>query len=251
MADPTDLYKRIRNRLDLSDSSYLDDTLELGQLCEESYFDLWDFLIDRLGSEGPWERVDLVTVPGQDFVDVTVDANVYRLLRLEFAATGATHYLPVRPLNLASDEISTQVAAFASADSFRYFARRGARAAIVDRPSGGVSPWRFYFSPIPSAAYTLRMYYVPGPDIEINSEGGLYLSFPDDFPEYVVADVCAKLMDKQEADSAPFVAERERIKTRIERYTAPHQMNGPKLIANMRRLDTGRSVEQEAWRNRR
>lgn len=251
MADPAVLYARIRNRLDLSNSSYLDDTTEIGQLCEDSYLELWDFLIDLLGDEGPWERTNVLTIPNQDFVDVAVSADVYRMLRLEFAAPGSTTYQPVRSLNLASDEISTQPRAWSSASSFRYFARRAPRASLTQRQAalGGLAPWRFYFSPAPSAAYALRLYYVPTPAINLDFATGAYTNFPDDFPEYVVADVCAKLMDKQEAESAPFVTERERIKSRIERYAKPHQMNGPHLIADFRSL--GRDQEMDDWRRRR
>jgi hypothetical protein len=91
---------------------------------------------------------------------------------------------------------------------------------------------------------------VPPPPITLDVGTGDYTAFPDDFPEYVVADVCAKMMDKQEGDSAPFVTERERIKSRIERYAKPHQMNGPHTIADMRRLDAGDS-EMDSWRRRR
>lgn len=249
MADPSALYDRIRDRLDLANSGYLEDG-EIGLACEESYFDLWDFLIDLLGDEGPWERQNLVTVPNQDFVDAPVAANVYRLLRLEFSQGGSNYYLPVRSLNLASDEISTQAVNFTDARSFRYFARRAPRAPATTRiVAGGFAAWRFYFSPVPSGAYTLRMYYVPPPPITFDPGTGDYTSFPDEWPEYVVADVCSKMMDKQEGDSAPFVAERERIKSRIERYAKPHQMNGPHRIADMRRLDVNRDVDD--WRRHR
>jgi hypothetical protein len=248
---PATLYDRIRDRLDLANSGYLGD-LEIGQACEEAYLDLWDFLIDRLGDEGPWERQNLVTVPNQDFVDMPVASNVYRLLRLEFPAPSSICYEPVRSLNLTSDEISGQAINFVNARSFRYFARRSSRASLAARTAvaGGFAAWRFYFSPVPSAAYTLRVYYVPPPAITFNTSNGDYASFPDEFPEYVVADVCAKMMDKQEGDSAPFVTERERIKSRIERYAKPHQMNGPRRIADMRRLDTG-DTEMDVWRRRR
>jgi hypothetical protein len=251
LADPSELYGRISTRLDLNDSSYLDD-FEIGQLCEESYFDLWDFLIAQLGPEGPWSRINIATVAGLD--SVTVPSGIYRILRLEFAAPGSTLYLPASSLNLASDPIDAQPRSWADARSFRYFARRGVRVDDATRiaASGyGFAPWKFYFSPIPNAVYSLRLYYVPPPNILVDGSG-VYTTFPDDYPEYVVADVCAKLMDKQEADSAPFVAERERIKARIERYSTPHSMTGPKLISNMRQYgdDGGVSIEDD-WRRRR
>lgn len=248
MAVPADLYARILARADLSDSGYVSSN-ELGQMCEESYYDLYDFLVDQLGDEGPWERMTISTVPNQDFQDVLI--GVYRILRLEFAAGGSGQYLPVSSLNLASDPVDTLASNWADARSFKYFARRGVRISNDTRAAGtgvGFAPWRFYFSPVPSAVFSLRLYYLPPPAIIVDNTG-VYTQFPDDYPEYVVADVCAKIMDKQEADSAPFVAERERIKSRIERYSKPHQMNGPKLISNMRQYQGNH--EYDDWRRRR
>lgn len=247
---PAVLYQRIRDRLDLADSSYLSDT-EVGQACEDSYFELWDILIALMGDEAPWLRQNLVTAAGVDSVDVVAgSASVYRLLRLEFASSGSGIYLPVSSLNLASDPIDTNVRPWSDAQSFRYFARRSPRADIATRATlnTAFAAWKFYFSPVPQAVYTLRMYYVPPPAITVQADG-TYTVFPDDFPEYVVADVCAKLMDKQEGESAPFVTERERIKGRIERYAKRHQMNGPHNIADLRSL--GRNDVLDDWMRRR
>lgn len=246
---PAVLYQRIRDRLDLADSSYLDD-LEVGQVCEDSYFELWDILIALMGDEAPWLRQNLVTAAGVDSVDVTVANGVYRMLRLEFASSGSGIYLPVGSLNMTSDPIDTNARPWSDACSFRYFARRSPRADLASRAAlpTTFAAWKFYFSPVPSAVYTLRMYYVPPPAITVQADG-TYTVFPDEFPEYVVADVCAKMMDKQEGDSAPFITERERIKGRIERYAKRHQMNGPHNIADVRSLGQGDVIDD--WMRRR
>jgi hypothetical protein len=233
MVAPTDLYSRIRDRLDLAEASYLDND-EIGQLCEESYFELWDFLIATLKDESPWERLTLTTTPGQDYADVTIAQGVYRLLRVDFKGN-TDFWRPVQRLQMASDEIDGSTRSWESHQSFRYFARRSLRAGNSLRTSGGFSAWRFHFSPTPAAAYQVRLHYVPPPAIGIGSGSETtYTSFPDEFPEYVVADVCAKLMVKQELSPADFERERERIKFRIESFATPNDAAGPRFISDGR-----------------
>lgn len=248
---PADLYRQIRRRVNQFKSLHLEDE-ELGWLCEESYFDLWDFLIGALGTEAPWERTEITTTANQEYVDAAVTVGIYRLLRLELMDQGGL-YEPIRPLNLTADPIDPRAESWVSPDSVRYFARRGARATKEARAGSATAfaAWRFYFSPVPLGVYTLRAYYVPPPPIVIESSESGYGLFPDEWPEYVIADVAAKLCAKMKEDPSPFMAERERVKSRIELYATPHQANMPKRIADLRRGEPdGLGFVDGLWRRR-
>lgn len=247
MVAPADLYDRIRRRLDYQETNYLGADF-LGPLCEESYFELWDFLIATFKDESPWERLTLSTVAGQDYVDVTVAQGVYRILRVDFKGS-SDFWRPVDRVQLAADEIDGGVRSWESHKSFRYYARRAMRAPDSSRLAGGFAAWRFYFSPTPGGVYELRLHYVPPPPIGLGSSNETtYTSFPDDFPEYVVADVCAKSLLRQELDPAPFEAERERIKARIMGYATPLEANSPRFVTDGRRWQT--EEREPFWRRR-
>lgn len=240
---PATLYQRIKRALDMDLSdTHLD--AELGERAEEAYLELWDFLIATLGDEGPWERTNLTTVAGQEYIDTNVAFGIWRTLRLEFKGDGSSWH-PLSRLNLGADPLEATARSWTSAHGIRYYARRSFRATHSEREGAGrMHSWRFYFDPIPAAVHTLRLYYIPTPPITIDvtpsaPEDGIYTSFPDEYPEFVVATVCAGIRVKEEADPTEFERQRDRVKAIIEAYCKPVQMNQPQFVADHRRLQTG------------
>jgi hypothetical protein len=236
---PATLFARIRARADVDGLSISRDA-ELGPLCEEKYFELWDILIASLGDEAPWERAELTTTANQNYVDIALSTPVYKPLRLEFKGNG-TVWLPVHRFNLAAEGRSDQSKSWTSARSFRYYARRSARATATARKTiaSAYATWKIYFDSPPDSAHPLGLFYVPPPPITINTDGVSYDLFPDDYPEYVVQSVLFEIAKKVEADPGPFAIERDRIRGIIEGFAAPHQLNQPKTIADLRSTDGG------------
>ncbi len=252
--EPSLLYERIRRRCDLVSSEFLDDA-ELGELCEESYLELWDILVDLLGEEAPWELATVNTTAGQAYVDVPLATGCYRLLRLDTALDGQ-QYVPLQRGQLGSDPWRVESRVWRHAADVRYYARRGARAGTAARvgSADSLATWRVYFDPTPIAVYPVRLFYVPPPPIVIADNSPLsYTSFPDEWPEYVVADVSAKVAVRQEADPAPHERERERVRDRIQRYSKPHQVTQPRTILDQRRWqrDIDFAADDSDFMNRR
>jgi hypothetical protein len=249
---PGELYKRIARRLDLDPSAYLQDP-EVGQLCEEAYLDLWDLLISSLGDEAPWERVTLTTTPNSDVVSTTLAQGCYRMLRLEFKGNGQT-WRPLSRLSLTADDVDDRARDWASSQGVRFFARRDVRATESARSgvAQSLTTWKFYFSPVPSAAYALRLYYVPPPPITLTwaADVPTYSLFPDEFPEYVVEWVAAKLAAKQETDPAPFLAGLAHQKDLIERYSKPHVLNVPQFLPDLRAQQPDMGERDGFWDRR-
>ena len=63
-----------------------------------------------------------------------------------------------------------------------------------------------------------------------------YTSFPDEWPEYALAGTCAKIAVKQEADPAPFEAEKAALVARIRLMAGKHQRQQPQSIADHRKF---------------
>ncbi len=207
-------------------------------MAEESYHDLWDVLITLLGEEAPWELTTVSTVAGQAFVNVVLGTGCYRLLRLDAAFAGSSSYVPIGRGQLASDAWPVNPEQWQSGTGVRYYARRGVRATAAQRigSNNHFTTWRIYFTPTPVAVYSVRLFYVPPPLILISDDNpATYTSFPDEWPEYVVADVSAKVAAKQEADPGPHERERDRVIGLIERYSKPHQVTQAQTIVDARR----------------
>ena len=234
MPSASALYERIRDRLDIDGLSFADDT-ELGHICAEAYFVLWDVMIASWKDEMYWDRQTLTTVANQDYVDIDIATGgtfgVYRFLRLEFKGTGQS-YRPVFRLNFAAEEIDDTPRTWTSPRSFKYFTRRGLRA-VTNDTTAQAHPWRVYFSPPPNAVHSLRLYYIPPPTIVIDNSG-VYQTFPDDFPEFVIAYVCEQVANKNERDPSGHAATQAKWKTIIENYATPTQMQESRTVADFR-----------------
>lgn len=239
---PAELYKRINRRLDLEPSAYLSAD-ELGQVCEEGYLELWDTIIAAAKDEAPWNRFTVSTVAGQDFIDLTLQNQVYKLLRIEFKGSSGNLWLPVKRFNLTADARDDRQYAWTSADSFRYLPMRASRATEAARSTlvQTYSTWKLYLSPVPSAIYTLTVYAVPPPPISFTwaADVPAYTFFPDEFPEYVVEYAAAKMAEKQEQDPAPFLAGKEAQRAMVERTYTPLVINTPQFLPDLRSYQAG------------
>lgn len=247
------LYARIRTRLDLEPSEYVSD-LENGNLCEEAYFELWDILISSLGEEAPWERATFFTVANQDYIDLELEDDVYRILRIDTSLQGDGVWRPIYPATLAAAMLGTTAQHWSGVPGLQYFARRSPRATQALREAAGVgyATWKLYFDPIPTAVHTVRVWYVPAPALTFTldeDDEPVLATVPDDYPEWVVAHVCSQLAAKQESDPTPFIAERGRVEDRIRRHAKPHQTTAPKRLADVRAVESG--VDYDGFLGRR
>lgn len=244
----SELYDRIRRRLDLEPSGlHVDDELEA--ICIEAYLDLWDIMVAAMGNEAPWEIATLATVAGQMHLDVAQATGVYRMGRLDFRGSSEC-YEPLLRFNMATDPMHSTARAWSGPGSARYFARRSFRPTqpALNETTGQLFAWKIYFDPIPSAVYSLRLFYVPGPAIAYAAGGAAVVTdYPNEWPEYVVNAACAKLRIKEEADPTEFERERDRQVVIIERYCKPHQIDSPQFMADHRRLQVGMVTADDAW----
>lgn len=239
--DAAVLYTRIRTRLDLEPSEYISD-LENGELVQEATFELWDILCSSLGDEMPWERVTYATVANQDYIDIDIDQGAYRIVRVDTHLSGSDQWLPMYPGVIGSDPIGVAPNGWHTSEALTYYAQRRPRG--TDAQRGGTarySAWKFYFDPTPRAVHDVRIWFVKAPAIVMGTglespaiPVGTAVSFPDDYPEFIVARVCSQLAVKQEADPGPFMVEAERIKAHIERLNKPHNLTAPRLMVDAR-----------------
>jgi hypothetical protein len=232
-----DFYQRARQRCDLQPSEFIQDP-EIGQIAEEQYHELWDLLCDVLGEEMPFEISTFTTTANQDYTDVPITEGVYRILRFDANVNGQ-EYAPLWRGNLATDVMNIRPEQWRDASQVRYYGRRGLRAGNAARVGSADSfaAWRFYWDPIPARAYTGRLWYVPPPPIVIADDSPLaYTSFPDEWPEYAIAGTCAQIAIKQEADPAPFQAEKAAVEARIRLRAGKHQRQQPQTISDHRKF---------------
>lgn len=251
-----ELYQRVRRRLDIQPSSYLDDN-EIGQVCTEQYLELYDLLYSSMGDEAPWQILSTNVVANTATLTLAEGNGIHRIVRIDFLGPGNI-WDPVSRFELGDEGIDDNARAWVSARSFRYAARRSQRAAnsvLVSAGAPAFASWNLYFTPKPAQAYALRIYYLPPPRIVVATNPSAppavtYSEFPDEFPEYVVEGAAAVFAAKQEIDPSPFITSKARIATSIERYYRPHQINQTRMVLDQRRMQTDELDEYSDFQNR-
>lgn len=203
----TAIIEEIRQRSDHENSDFVTDA-ELESWIGQSAADLHDLVIDHAGPEAFQASQTIPTVAGTDVYSLSGD--FYRLIGVDVqfgSRWEAIHpYMPHERNRF---------------DGFNgWTSPRDVRYALAGRLSSGVV--QIQFIPTPQAVYQTRIWYVPlAYDTVIPYSAVTF----NGWDEYIISDVCAKVLEKKEGDARPFLARRDRAEKRI--------------ISAATRLDTG------------
>lgn len=245
------LYTRILRRADLADVD-IDNggwitRAELQQMCLDSYLELLDIKVSLLGTEAPWSRDTYTVSAAADSVSIPEADGVYRVLRIDMQSQDGS-WMPLQRGVIGSDVLDGTARTWTDGADVSYYLTRA--------PAGDVSVpyafgWTIYFDPPAAVSKTIRVWYVSVPVLVLGGDPGEEVTeYPNEHPEFVTEDVCAKIAYKGEVDPRQFEDERERIRLRIERYTKPHNMTQPQLINNQRALQNRRPLAHPFMRRR-
>ncbi len=87
-------------------------------------------------------------------------------------------------------------------------------------------------TPDDAATGTYRLWYVPG-WVDLSADGDT-LDVPENWHEFVVSGVAAKLLQKEESDSRSQLAAKENVRARIRAAAQNRDASGPERMARIR-----------------
>lgn len=248
--DATTLYNRILTRADLSDNILTTGwlrTAELQQMCLDSFLELLDIKISVLGTEASFQRETYDVSAGSDSLAIPAADGVYRVMRIDMQSADGS-WMPLQRGVIGSDILDGTARTWHDGADVSYYITRSPAA---DPAVPYSFAWTVYFDPPTAAEKTIRVWYVAVPALTLGGGSGVEVTvYPNEHVEYVVEDVCAKIAYKGETDPRQFEGERERIRSRIERYTKPHNMTQPQLLNDQRALQIGRRRPHSFMRRR-
>lgn len=215
----TSLVEEIRQRCDQESSTFVADTAEIAVWISQSAAALYDLILDYAGPEAFATRSTFLTVAGTDLYELPHDH--YRLIGVD--AMFGTKWEPLGRATIA-DRNRWQGEGWTSKLDTRYalFGRMTSAVFTSNQPS----VQRILFVPPPRGEVSIRVWYLPLPVTVQDSTagatpGGAYVpptgplvSFAG-WDEWVVADVCAKILEKEEGAARPFVERRKEATMRI------------------------------------
>lgn len=201
---------RIRRRCDQENSTFVSDT-EINEEINASYAHLFDEIHDAADTEGILNFVDLTTSAGTDIYTITdawdpggevaPQVEIYRVAGVDAQFNGKW-----RPLTKVAFPDRND---FVDATGWTGPGDTFYRLHNHVRTSGALQIRLF---PVPQGTHTVRVWYMP---IAPNASTTLGVVALNGWDEFIVADVCAKILEKEESSSSRLIERRNLALRRV------------------------------------
>lgn len=204
----TTIRTKIRRRCDQENSTYVSDT-EIAENINTSYAHLVDEIHDNADTEGLLSWYDGATVAGTDTYPVSgswpapepPQNDVYRIAGVDIQFDG--QYRRIDKWRFTRRDAHVDASGWSGPGDTFYRIHRHLRAT-------GATEIRFF--PVPGGVHNFRVWYMPiAPEVD----GTIPIVSLNGWAEFVVADVCAMILEKGDDDESPFIRRRDRALQRV------------------------------------
>lgn len=212
---------QVRQRADMVNSTFCTDS-ELNSYINGSYYELYDLLVQKFGSDYYVATPQTITTDGTNDQYALTTSTIYKVLGVDLRVAGTNDYVNVPRFNFADRNRYTPPASPASAGSsnLRY------------RLHGEY----IWFSPLPTSGLTLRVWYVPR--LTALSADGDAVDGVSGWEEYVIVDAVIKAKLKEESDASAEMAQKAALIARIESAAENRDAGSPQTVVD---------VYQDSW----
>lgn len=218
----------VRQRSDMETSQFVSDT-EINSYINQSYFELYDLLVQKFGDNYYVASPVTFTTDGSSFQYALPDGTLYsaapalyKLLGVDLSLTGAANsYVTLKPFNFSDRNRysvpNTQT--YAGLTNLRY------------RLNGG----NLWLSPTPAANQTIQLWYVPRMTqlvADTDTCDGV-----SGWTEFIIIDAAIKCLQKEESDVSVLMAQKADMVRRIEAAAANRDAAFPATVADVTASD--------------
>lgn len=202
---------------------------------------LWDFLYHVYGADFWHTSTTLTTTAGTR--EVSLPADFWRLKRISYQPTGAVDDVPLSRINMETERLRSISIPWGYGLDIGYY--------LNIKPQGMANQYsltdvsKIGFDPIPDAAYTLNLNYVPAPaEIDVDGVGRFWNLFGCE--EFVILSVCIKIKQKDEGDPSVFMQALAQERQDIQDNAPPADVAQAETIRDVR--GSRENVHDFLWR---
>lgn len=227
----SDLQTAVRQRADALNSQFISDA-ELTSYINQSYFELYDILVQTYGDDYYVAPPVTFTTDGTSARYALPDGTLYssapalyKLLAvdLQILPGSAASYVAIKRFSI------TERNRFAVPNFQNFYGVTNLRYRL-----SGNSIW---FTPVPVAGQTIQLLYIPrmtqlaaGSDVVDGISG---------WTEYIIIDAAIKCMQKEESDVSVLMAQKQAMLERIEAAANNRDAGQPSTVSDSRFNDYG------------
>lgn len=212
----TELKNAVRQRSDMENSQFVKDA-ELTSYINQSYFELYDLLVQKYGDNYFVASPYNFTTDGTND-EYTLPTDFYKLLGVDLALSNSTDsWVTIKPFNFAERNryAVPNFQSFYGITNLRY------------RLMGN----KLKFTPIPQANQQMRIWYVPRMNTLVNNTDTV--DGISGWTEYIIIDAAIKCLQKEESDTTVLMAQKIGIIERIENAAENRDAGFPRTVADV------------------
>lgn len=191
-------------------------TQELNSMISQSYKELWDILAQKFGDDYFVATPYTYTTSSQQLYPLPSDFKALLGVEVALNPADSTSWVTLRKFEFIQRNLwnSPNAYTFYGITNLRY-RLNGTNLMVV---------------PIPQAGQTIRIWYVPRPNQLINDTDTV--DAIAGWEEYIVTDVCIKMMAKEESDVSVFAAQKMALLKRIEEAAENRDIGEPEVVSD-------------------
>jgi len=206
----------VRQRADIVNSQFITDP-ELNSYINQSYFELYDILIQKYG-ENYYVDSGSFTTDGQT-QQYPLTGSFYKLLGvdLQLAGSDPDAYFTVRPFNFAERNryAVPNMQSFYGVTNLRY------------RVHGN----NIFLTPTPTGGQVVRYWFVPRMNT-LDTDNATFDGVSG-WTEYIIVDAAIKCMQKEESDTSVLQGQKTALIQRIEAAAANRDAGNPATVSDV------------------
>lgn len=203
---------------------------EMASMVSQSYKELWDILAQKFGDDY-FVATPYTYTTGQDVQLYQLPSDFKALLGVEVALnpTDPNSWITLRPFEFIQRNLWNypNVYTFYGVTNMRY------------RLNGN----NIMIVPITQSGQTLRIWYVPRPNQLIYDTDTV--DAIAGWEEYIVADVCIKMLGKEESDVSLYMVQKQALLKRIEEAAENRNIGEPETVSDAKQRNFGWSNPSE------
>lgn len=209
--------EQARQRCDRVNSTFFTEP-ELNYYATQSYKELYDILVQKFDGQyfvdSPYE----ITADGTNEL-YALPADFYKAVGVDIAlnVNDTTSWFTLKP--------------FMMSERNRYVLKN------VPNQLGRVSiRYKFqknniWFTPLPTAGQKFRIFYAPRP-VELTDDADI-IDGISGWEEYIITDLCIKMMTKEESDPTVFIGQKQALLARIESAAENRDAGSPQRVSDV------------------
>lgn len=211
-----ELRSAVRQRSDMENSLFVKDS-ELNSYINQSYFELYDLLVQKYGDNYFVASPYSFTTDGTND-EYNLPSDFYKLLGVDLALSQSTDsWVTIKPFNFQERNryAVPNFQSFYGITNLRY------------RLQGN----KLKLTPIPQANQPMRIWYVPRMTTLANNNDTV--DGISGWTEYIIIDAAIKCLQKEESDCTVLLAQKAAIIQRIENAAENRDAGFPKTVSDV------------------